>query len=72
MVGQYRDGIYKIAAWSHITNAHLVPASPSQASQQHMQHHIGSATSFFTHSFCAGHWALAANSSLRTTIMPPS
>ncbi len=24
MVGQYRDGIYHISAWSHITNAHLV------------------------------------------------
>ncbi len=22
---QYRDGIYKIASWSHITNAHIVP-----------------------------------------------
>ena len=25
VVSQYRDGIYKIADWSHITNAHLVP-----------------------------------------------
>ena len=24
VVGQYRDGIYRIASWSHITNAHLV------------------------------------------------
>jgi orotidine 5'-phosphate decarboxylase subfamily 1 len=22
---QYRDGIYKIASWSHLTNAHIVP-----------------------------------------------
>ena len=25
VVSQYRDGIYKIAEWSDITNAHLVP-----------------------------------------------
>lgn len=25
VVGQYRGGIYKIAEWSHITNAHMVP-----------------------------------------------
>lgn len=25
VVSQYRDGIYKIADWAHITNAHLVP-----------------------------------------------
>lgn len=25
VVSQYRDGIYKIASWAHITNAHLVP-----------------------------------------------
>jgi orotidine-5'-phosphate decarboxylase len=22
---QYRDGVYRIASWSHITNAHSVP-----------------------------------------------
>ena len=27
VVSQYRDGIYHIASWSHITNAHLVPGS---------------------------------------------
>jgi uridine monophosphate synthetase len=27
VVGQYRDGIYRIASWSHITNAHLVPGA---------------------------------------------
>ena len=27
VVGQYRDGIYRIASWSHITNAHLVGCS---------------------------------------------
>ena len=27
VVGQYRDGIYRIASWSHITNAHLVGSS---------------------------------------------
>lgn len=27
VVSQYRDGIYHIAQWSHITNAHLVPGS---------------------------------------------
>lgn len=27
VVSQYRDGIYHISAWSHITNAHLVPGA---------------------------------------------
>jgi Orotidine 5'-phosphate decarboxylase / HUMPS family len=33
VVGQYRDGIYRIASWSHITNAHLVgnPAVGSES-----------------------------------------
>ena len=25
MVSQYRDGVYRIASWSHLVNAHLVP-----------------------------------------------
>ena len=25
VVSQYRDGVYRIASWSHLVNAHLVP-----------------------------------------------
>ena len=31
VVGQYRDGIYRIASWSHITNAHLVRCALSHS-----------------------------------------
>ena len=27
VVGQYASGVHKIADWSHITNAHIVPGS---------------------------------------------
>ena len=37
VVSQYRDGIYRIASWSHITNAHLVGCSA-------VSHHITEAS----------------------------
>lgn len=33
VVGQYRDGIYRIASWSHITNAHLVCTCAAHSTQ---------------------------------------